>query len=645
MLVVDICFIVMPFVSVSRPAIGVSLLKAAMIKIGVSAKVHYFNLKFAEKIGLDLHSRLAETGLDSPLIGELIFSPFVFQMGQRINQNMRIMINEILDSKQQDDRQNSSSSIDKLIEEIISVQDLIPGFLDRCAYEILNERPKIVGFSSTFEQNCASLALAKKIKEHAEPTIIFGGANCEGDMGSSLLKCAPWVDFVCSGEGDIAFVDFVKFFMKSQLNHKINGIITRQSSSFDISLTNPVMDINSLPFPDYDDFFAAISNSALKEDLDPELVIETSRGCWWGEKFQCTFCGLNGSTMKYRSKSITHVLDELKYLTHTYKIKKFQVVDNIMDMNYIEKLFPQIYSHRIDVNLFYETKANISKKQLLIMKQAGVNVIQPGIESLSDGILSIMKKGVTALQNIQLLKWCKEIGIIPLWNLIWGFPGEPKEEYDRMAKLVPLLLHLQPPSGFGKIVLDRFSPYFVEPLQNGIMNIRPWIAYKFLYPLQEQDLQKMAYHFDFDYVDGRNPDAYTKELEQRLIYWKNLWIKDDGNNNRRLSPSLNTARIGDAIMINDTRPSSIQRFHLLANEEAKVFELCETMHNFNSIFIRVKEEYPTITEEGLRHVLLSLIDKKVMICDNKRYLSLAIALTPSSPIAHYVQHKSSNIIN
>jgi hypothetical protein len=73
----DVCFIVMPFGSVRRPAIGVSLLRAALRKIGVSSMIHYYNLKFAERIGLDLYDRLAETSLDSPLIGELIFANFI----------------------------------------------------------------------------------------------------------------------------------------------------------------------------------------------------------------------------------------------------------------------------------------------------------------------------------------------------------------------------------------------------------------------------------------------------------------------------------------------------------------------------------------------------------------------------------------
>ena len=53
-----------------------------------------------------------------------------------------------------------------------------------------------------------------------------------------------------------------------------------------------------------------------------------------------------------------------------------------------------------------------------------------------------MKKGVTALQNIQVLKWCRELGIIPSWNIIWGFPGEPQDAYDEMVKVVSLLVHL-----------------------------------------------------------------------------------------------------------------------------------------------------------------------------------------------------------
>jgi len=621
----DVSLVVMPFGSVHRPAIGVSLLKAGLAKIGISATVHYFNLKLAEQIGLDLHDRLSETSQDSPLIGELIFASFAFQTREWKKQNIRNMLNQILDTRHYG---YSLSSVDRIFHDIILVQQMVPEFLNDCAYNLLKEGPKLVGFTSTFEQNCPSLALARTLKEEAPSIpIIFGGANCEGEMASSLLKCASWVDFVCSGDGDIAFVEFVKSFLKdNNPYHKINGIITRDSSPFEIAMSSPVMNMDNIPFPDFDDYFAALRCSNLGEEIDSELVIETSRGCWWGEKFQCTFCGLNGSAMKYRSKSVSRVLDEIKYLTNRYNKRKLQVVDNILDLKYIDELFPQIYNERLDVKLFYDTKANLSKKQLMVMARGGIVGIQPGIENLSDSVLKIMKKGVIAFQNIQLLKWCREIGIIPLWNLIWGFPTEPTEEYDRMARLIPLLVHLHPPSGIGPITLDRYSPYFVESLQNGMVNVRPWMTYKFLYPLDGDDLFKMAYHFDFDYSDGRNPASYTKELERQIQNWKELWISD--NEGTVFPPVLIMVCTKDLIMISDTRPCSIQRFHTLADEEAKIYGLCETMHTFDSIYTSIKEDFPLFKEEDLGNVLSDLIDKKLMVCDNSRYLSLAIPATP-----------------
>jgi hypothetical protein len=81
----------------------------------------------------------------------------------------------------------------------------------------------------------------------------------------------------------------------------------------------------------------------------------------------------------------------------------------------------------------------------------------------SNQVLRLMQKGTTGLKNIQLLRWCQELGMEPLWNIIYGFPGESPSEYVRMARLLPLLTHLGPPQSCGPIRLDRFSPYFNHP--------------------------------------------------------------------------------------------------------------------------------------------------------------------------------------
>jgi ribosomal peptide maturation radical SAM protein 1 len=610
----DVSLVIMPFASHRRPSIGVSLLKSGLRRIGVSSKIHYFSLKFAERMGAELYDKLAETSLDSPLVGELIFSRFVSHNAPYEKKTLRKIIDDIFNSKQY-----TFSDRESLVNNILNVQEIIPEFLDDCSYNVLREKPALLGFGSTFEQNCASIALAKRVKEISGVPIIFGGANCEGPMGESLLRFSPWIDFVCSGEGDVAFVELCNDILKLKRNRKINGIITRESNPFEICLTSPVSNMNNLPYPDFDDFFSAFKSGRLAKYVEPELVIETSRGCWWGEKSQCTFCGLNGSTMNYRSKSMSRVLEELEHLRNRYEISKFQVVDNILDMKYIDSLFPQIHLKGLDVILFYETKSNISMKQLAILKKGGVRAIQPGIESLSDSVLKIMKKGVTGLQNIQLLKWCREMDIVPLWNFLWGFPGEPESEYYRMAKIIPRLTHLHPPSGLSKITLDRFSPYFVDPKQNSIVNVRPWIAYRFLYPtLDDDSLNKIAYHFDFDYLDTRNPATYTKELERNLVTWKDAW------EHREIPiPHLNMVRTESVLMINDTRPSRTQEFYTLTDVEAQIYELCDTVKNLPTLLLNLRDEYSQINREEVLSNLHSYTKKGLMVSENDRYLSLA----------------------
>jgi ribosomal peptide maturation radical SAM protein 1 len=609
----DVCFVVMPFGGVHRPALGVSLLKAELKRTKLTAKIHYFNVKFAEEIGLGLYDRIAEnTELSGPsLIGELVFARIAFGQNPLPQRRFERTLRQIFRSELR------LSTSKKLIDEVKHAQHSAQGFVNECASEILSEKPRLVGFTSTFHQNCASLAVARTIKERASVPIIFGGANCEAEMGSTLLRWAPWVDYVCSGEGDRSFSQFSTSFFNGGRPQKIHGIITKNSDPADVVLNNPVMEMDRLPFPDFDDYFVAVQQSSLRKQLPHRLSMETSRGCWWGERSQCAFCGLNGLTMKYRSKTVQRVMDELCHLIRKYGMRTFQVVDNILDLRHIDSLFRELHRRKIKADLFYETKSNISKKQLEMMRQGGVTAIQPGIESLSDAVLKIMKKGVSGLHNIQLLKWCRELDIDASWNLLWGFPGEPEREYDLMAETVPLLVHLQPPVGFGKIVLDRFSPYFERPLENGLINVRPSIAYNHVYPLPEEELRKMAYHFDFDYSDGRDPSTYTVGLRKQLVIWKKLW-------SGKHHPSLVKKRVENLTMIYDHRPSAAQRLHLLAPEEAEIYEICDTARAFTDIAIGVRKEYPHVTDQEVTAILSGLVDEKLTLYLSERYLSLAI---------------------
>src|SRR5262249_731797 len=155
----------------------------------------------------------------------------------------------------------------------------------------------------------------------------------------------------------------------------------------------------ALPVPDYGDFFRRFAETRFRHAWQPGVFFESSRGCWWGERRHCTFCGLNGATMSYRSKSQARAVEELDALARAHPESPIAVVDNILDLGYFKEFLPAL-AMRGGFDLFYETKSNLKKEQVRQLKAAGVATIQPGIESLSDEVLGLMRKGVSAAQNI-----------------------------------------------------------------------------------------------------------------------------------------------------------------------------------------------------------------------------------------------------
>jgi ribosomal peptide maturation radical SAM protein 1 len=281
-----------------------------------------------------------------------------------------------------------------------------------------------------------------------------------------------------------------------------------------------VRDLDALPIPNFDDFYATLAESPSGTAIVPALMVETGRGCWWGAKSHCTFCGLNGGSMAFRSKSPDRVLDELARLRDTYDTELISVVDNILDLAYFRTVLPRVAEELPGLQLFYEVKANLSNEQVALLAAAGVRRIQPGLESLSDHVLKLMRKGTTMLQNVQLLKWCREHGVHPEWNLLFGFPGERPEDYREMLGVIDAIWALEPPSGEGAVRLDRFSPYHEDPEAFGMTAVRPLAPYTWLYPFGDEARRRIAYYFDFDYADGRRPLDYASPVLDRIRAWR-----------------------------------------------------------------------------------------------------------------------------
>lgn len=617
----QVLLIAMPWAQLEYPSIQLGTLKPVLERAGIQTVTRSFFLDFAERL-IAATSGLAEDERVSivdygevasrSFLGDWVFSVPPFHDSPDWDESCLACL-------------RSRSTPEGLIRKAAVMRQQAPSFLTDCVEEVLAIAPAVVGFTTTFGQNVSSLVLAKLLKARAPALpIVFGGANCDGPMGAALHRSFPWVDVVVRGEGERIVPEVFRDLLAQRGPQPRPGLCYRQGEESIVVEQSPatLAAMDEVPMPDYDEYFARVQRSPLGDRLSRLVSIpfETARGCWWGEKAHCTFCGLNGSAMAFRSKGGTRAADEVLTLAKKHKRLAFQAVDNIIDLSYFNDFLPRLRDSGCDFQLFYETKANLKKEQIRLMREAGVASIQPGIESLSTPILKLIRKGVTALQNVRTLKWCAEHGVKVFWNLIYGFPGEPAEEYDRMADLVPSLTHLEAPS-LIPLDVERFSPYFEHPAELGLEIVGPLQPYRLIYPSEGVQLEDLAYSFDYRYLDGRRPQDYIQSLRQAVEDWQSRSPTAFGSLRYRRGPGF--------LVIEDRRPNLEPTEYGLGEREAALYLACDAGATPAGIRDALRaRDLKGLEAAEIEEFLEELREARLVYEEGGRYLSLALPAEP-----------------
>ena len=547
----DLLLCCAPVMAVVRPSPALGLLQATFRDRDVSVRSLYLNLLFAERIGIDLNEALAEDIPTHLLTGDWLFAPLLCAPPARSEAERHR--EELFDTLKRKD-----------LEQLHEVREnLVRPFRDEAVERILDHRPLVVGFTTMFEQTAASLALAAEVKRRSpSTTVVFGGANCHGPMGEVLLRNYRQIDYVFTGEAEEDFAPFVERLLgRGGSRTPVRGCIGRDGAP--VLPPVPVSDMDRLPIPDYSDYFDQLPILSQSARLRPSIPFESSRGCWWGQKHHCTFCGLNPTGMAYRAKSPGRVVAELDSLSQAHGIDRFFATDNILSIAHIDGVMRALTPDGDGPSsrrLFYEIKANLNEEQLRAIGSAGATWLQPGIESLCDSVLKIMRKGVNAITNLRLLRNSRELGVGIIWSILYGFPGEPPEDYARLAAILPLFEHLTPPNSCLRIRLDRFSPNYNEAATIGFRNVRPMPAYGALFDVPEADLADMAYFFEGDAPTSAR-DEDLAPLKAAVAQWRSHW--EPG----LVTPQLTMVDVAHGRLIKDTRSCAVDPYYFAAGAE------------------------------------------------------------------------------
>src|SRR5262245_9068248 len=603
--------VTMPFFTAARPSLQIGQLAAIGNARGHRVATLHLTLDFAAKIGPDLYEQLClERGheLGNWLFAEAAFGADAPSLGKRFLEDFPQAL-------------TSDTTDDLDVETLLHIRhQLVPGFLDAAMALVDWGSYRAVGFSSTFQQNVASFALARRIKaRHPDLTVLFGGGNFDGEMGPALVRTCPWIDFAVNGEGDTAFPMCLDALAEGRDLCAIPGVISREQPS--PRCTAALTHLEKLPVPDFEEYFVRAELAGLLKPggrRDVEVPFEASRGCWWGQKHHCTFCGVNGAIMKFRQKSAARVLEELSELSRRHSVYRFFAADNIIPMDFIRELAPALARQARDYEIFFEVKANLSREQIKALRDGGILSVQPGIESFSSHVLRLMEKGVKAVQNVNFLRWARYYGIEATWNIIWGFPGETAEHVALQTALLPHLVHLEPPSGLSRIVVERFSPHHDDRKRFPVRRIEPEASLRYIYPAGF-DLERIAYSFDHEFEDEL-PDEAFEPLRAAGKRWQRAWAGTP-------LPWLTYRWSPGMLHVEDGREVASPKLYSFTNPVADIYAaISNAPLTAGAVCEKLQLD---CTTEDVTEALDLLATRGLVMKDEGLYLALAIPQTPN----------------
>jgi magnesium-protoporphyrin IX monomethyl ester (oxidative) cyclase len=472
----------------------------------------------------------------------------------------------------------------------------------------------------------------KFVKEISSETItMLGGSNCEVEMGKTTHKLFPFIDYVVSGYADHLITElcnkiftYGKDMPADEVPDQVFAPVFREKEYKNVrehrELHN-TMKLSELPVPDYHDYFEKLNSlPRLNGKILPAIPIESSRGCYWGK---CKFCGLR-TAANYNQKDWEQVYNEIFTLMKTHKVRAFMFCDNAVNFNKLSGMLDKLINDHFNLQMWAEVRVELTKERLKKMKEAGVTMLQVGVESLNDNHLEFMRKGSTMLQNIQVIKWSHQYGIFIYYLLMHGFPFEKDEWFRELSDLIPLLVHFQPPRSITKLRFDRFSDYHLNPSKYGL-DLKAREIYSHIYPYDQQTINSLAYYFE-DKREARmrrNPILYrlfgkSKRNFNRFHNMINDWIKSYFGE----APFRLTYEIGkNNISIHDTRPISFMSDFVLNELEGEIFLFSDKAKSIEEIHNNFGSKYK-ITD--IENAVNSLVDKKIVLKHKNKLLALAV---------------------
>lgn len=463
----NVALISMPWAPLETPSIAIGLLKSILLQNNILCQSFYFSNKFYA------------------IVQESYEGPIEYTVEQ-ISGDTLNRSHEWLFSRKAfgEDRGKGDFALRDKFEHLVDCL----GLQDWSDYTL-------IGFSCTFDQTISSLALAKVIKQNFPSIpIAIGGATIDQDLKDEIEKNVPWIDHICVGDGEKAILELVE-----------------KEKCFTSYLTEE--EFNLLPAPNYDEFYNEYTGNTRY------CSIESSRGCWYGNRNLCSFCGMVPKPA-YRIKR--NFVDEIRYMKSRYGVKCVDFSDLVFPAENIETI---VGATGLDTPFSCNLRSDTIKQNELDkfgeLHKAGFKKVLIGIESLHSELLKLMRKGHLAINCVSTLKWAKYYGVKIEWFLLFGIPGDRDYFYHQLLKVLKVITHLDCPD-IQPIGITKRSPYY-----HTLGGLTPCDCYKNIYP-DYFDLNKIAVTFDIEITEKAKQIGNSRSISKVIEFvqvWKHIGVQ------------------------------------------------------------------------------------------------------------------------
>jgi radical SAM superfamily enzyme YgiQ (UPF0313 family) len=372
--------------------------------------------------------------------------------------------------------------------------------------------------------------------------VILGGWHPSLLPGQTLA--APYVDIIVRAQGEESMLQIADRLRHDAPLDDVLGIGFKREGKLFLTPERPLKQIQQMPAKAYQlaDFDAYERICGRRW-----AMYVSSLAC----PFNCNYCtnaGVYGR--KWNALPVEQVVEDTIELTRRYRLELLWMADDnfLVDLDralqIADGLVRRNSTFKWSIQATTNLTARLSVEELTLLRRSGLHQICQGIETASPTVMKLMNKDFQVLEDIyDSTARCIEAGVIPSFNIIFGYPGEGWKERRETVDFMMDICKKFPGAEFWTNIFTPYpgSPVFHQAQQLGIelpKSLEGWVDYFPRYTVlpwlkgkDHQRVQTMRDYlriaFDRDPIAKNGPGRFAKTVQHLTAFPARIRLNHD----------------------------------------------------------------------------------------------------------------------